>query len=704
MATKIFIFCNKHSSVFIKSLVSKAWTRYSVADGRRSSDYKDTEQICESLEKDRYCDMTIVDNYQKYIGLDFAEIIKINPQSHQAADKIFFFIIPELFWKTGNIDEGYEYALDIITNKLNKGNNILQLRFLSILPYKTLVDRSRPSLKRLVESFPYFDLLVDQARICESSFIEYTSTHYQLIKKLAISDAGYINYLLHEIGNTITSPNPSVQNDNNLLNSITGLKYLNNDIQDLCASYTFESRVDVFNNFKRILNDLLLNYYTDPTTRSFSKFQHKVMIVEDDRIYRQFLKTELQKFFVTVDTIEQEQNEEFSDSLKENLFNVTEKYDIVFLDLMFKNENGNWADYSGLDLYKTIKARNHYCVTPIITSLPRAVVASLIQEVDEKGIPYHLLLSKANGKDFFLLDLKDKLSDIVKTCRDNQKRRTMFQPIPKEGIFKLAPGIMQVLINERIKEYETIVANSFRFFNLYKQSKLNVNTSDWDSGKLPAPHMLKPEKLNESYLSQKLTSILTHRLIVIDYALNFSSDNIVIKSRYESYVMKDICNQSLFDKAYLTSKLGFSVSVSKQETPGYIIAFQDLFTHEYDYILKQELKKNSSENSVNLKEWFIDLFCNMEIYENWEALELDFYPYINTSDIDNNGFIKSGNLISELSIDHIIKFLNAVQVDKIDSYVIKIYEVVDRFLVDKRNDTTIPKTIHRLIDEIWFSN
>lgn len=696
MATKIYIFCNKHSTEYTKELVAKSWTFYSTADGRRSSELKDPEKIDKGLQKERHSEIINVDNYSDYTKLDFVKNTKINPNSYQTADKIFFFITPELFWKTDNIDEGYEYVQDIITNKLQKENHILQFRFLSILPYETLINRCRSSLKRLVESFPYYDLLADQREIIERSFIEYSSTHYKLIKKLAVSDAGYINYLVHEIGNTINSPDSSEQNDRNLLNSINGLNYLNKDIKNICASYTNDCRVDVFQNLKILLNDLLLNYYTDSNNRSYNKYQYKVMIVEDDRLYRNFLKNVLQKFFETVDIIEQDQNEEFSDMLKKNLLTVTEKYDIVFLDLMYKNENGNWADYSGLDLYKTIRARNHYCVTPIITSLPRAVVASLIKEVDENGIPYHLLLSKANGEQFFLLDFKDKFPDIIKTCKDNQKKRTIFQPIPKEGIFKIVPGMILSLVIEKKQEFERFVSASLNFFELYKKNELNVLTPQWNKGNLPSLKMLNLEKLKESYISTMLPIILTHRLIVIDYALN-SGNAPIRECDFVEGVLSKISNSRSFNKNYLNSKLGFSVTTEHGE---FRIILQNMFPHEYAYMLNFGDQPSGWDVYSQLKEWFVNMLCEIIIYENWDELNLPT-PYINTDEIDSKGFISKQNINPDLNINFLKNFLEKL----IDNYyenewITEIFDKVAELWRECSRSFPIPQNIKIFLNDI----
>jgi CheY-like chemotaxis protein len=704
MATKVFILANNNSASFLKNLVIKSFATYSREDGRKSGKRKDCEFLAD---KTRHFMVEVIDNYKTYNNFDFNVGIKIKKNHYETADSIFFFITPELFWKSENVDEGYEYALEIINHKLNKDSQILQFRFLSLLPFHMLLVKSRPHLKRFVESFPYYDLISEQEKLYKILFSEYTPTHYNLIKRLAVSDIGYINYLQHEVNGLINSRLPSEEKDKYVINGILNLGYLNKvtQLSDLTMNYTFERRLEIMKDCRDLLNDTSIKVDTIQKKEQSNLLPYRVLVVEDDPLYRVLLVQILEKYFSTVESIKPEKNERFTEALKKKLPKKAEEYDIVFLDLLFKNENGNWSSESGLDLYKNIKTRNGYCVTPVVTSLPRAVVASLVKDVDEAGIPYHLLLSKANGEDFLKFDVKDKLPDIIRTCKENDKKKKMFKPIPSEGIFKghSVPGLMLNLMTEKNELFSEIVGASQSLFRKFKDGELNIKTPEWNKGELPSPK--KIDAIDESYLYDKLPSILTHRLMVIDFALK-NEHKIVDAEEYKEKILNvDTCNISTFDKGYLNTKLGFHIE-SIEKNNKYKIEFRNFFPHELIFV-SENLKKvhisDSLEKYDELHQWFIEILLELKTYENWEELKLSFCPYKDISQIDKNGRISITDIEEKLTLANFIDFLNSLIIHFNNDYVIKIKDITEEKYQINESKTSIPQRIKELINQIFES-
>lgn len=700
MAIKVFILANKNSAEFLDKLANKSWYIFSSQDGRKSGLRNYNQLTCKSK---RHFQIKIIKDYETFYKIDFKNEIKITNGRHKTVDKVFFFITPELFWKSEHLDEGYEYALDILNHQLVKDKNTLQIRFFSVIPFMKLLADTRPHLKRMVEAFPFFDLIVEQERIFTEFYNEYSPLHFHLIKNLAVSDTGYINYLLHEINGLINSTKPSEERDRYALNCISGLSYLDasNILAGLTNTYTFTSREDVLKNCSTLLNNLLINVDNDNRSQQVNKYTYKVLVVEDDPLYRAILKDMLAFYFDAIDAIQAEKDKPFTQVLKEKLPKESGNYEIIFLDLLYKNENGSWSEESGLDFYKSIKEKNNFCVTPIITSLPRSVVASLIKEVDKIGIPYHLLLSKANGEDYLRLDFKDKLPDIIRTCQEAEKQKKMFKPIPSKGIFEglSVPSILLNLLVEEKKLFNSIVSTSKSLFKKFKKAELTICTEDWNEGKLPSEKM--KNNISANYLIENLPSILTHRLIVIDFALK-SNERIIDKTEYEEKVLnKKICNIGTLGKGYLTSKLGFSVSDANE---GFIIQFKNFFPHEFVFVsenIKKETRSDLLSKYIALNNWFIDILMDMITYENLDELKLKYNPYTSIPSIEQTGKIEIKNISVNLTISKLIDFLNALVVNFSNEFVVEILEVaIDKYKINEEQ-THLPPEIKCCVDQIF---
>ena len=427
MATKVFILANKNSSGFLKFIVDKSW-RLSVSEDKRKK-----------KSRGQNYEVFIFQDSESFNNADFKHLIKIDKKKHNTADKIFLFITPELFWSSNNPGEGYKYALEIINNRLN--NYTVQIKFLSALSFETLLGKISGYPKRAAEVFPFYDLIDDRNELIESLFDEYSTVHFNLIKRLVLSDQGYISYLKHEVRSLLDRKTTSKTEDLNVINSILNLTDRTGypRLHSLVEEYSSNTRYQILQECLSVLDEIQsINFEKNPDKNSENKRPYKVLIVEDDADYRKVLKDFFEDKFKSVDTIEPGASETFAEAVRKRLPVEAKDFDIIFLDLLFKQENGNWSDLNGIDLFKSIKQANRFCVTPVITSLPRGIVSSLAKETGDIEIPSEMLFTKVNGKEFLKQDIKDRIVSIVKSCQENIRRKNSAYKVilPHNGPFE----------------------------------------------------------------------------------------------------------------------------------------------------------------------------------------------------------------------------------------------------------------------------
>lgn len=193
-----------------------------------------------------------------------------------------------------------------------------------------------------------------------------------------------------------------------------------------------------------------------------------------------------------------------------------------------------------------------------------------------------------------------------------------------------------------------------------------------------------------------LPIILTHRLIVIDYALN-SGNAPIRECDFVEGVLSKISNSRSFNKNYLNSKLGFSVTTEHGE---FRIILQNMFPHEYAYMLNFGDQPSGWDVYSQLKEWFVNMLCEIIIYENWDELNLPT-PYINTDEIDSKGFISKQNIKPDLNINFLKNFLEKL----IDNYyenewITEIFDKVAELWRECSRSFLIPQNIKIFLNDI----
>jgi hypothetical protein len=388
------------------------------------------------------------------------------------------------------------------------------------------------------------------------------------------------------------------------------------------------------------------------------------LIIEDDISDRKNLSRIFSTEFQTVFPSTEKEIKEFKISDAQKLIaDSKEQYQIVVLDLLFRDSEGFWLPFNGLDLYKLVRRHNPYASIRIITSLPRDIVAKIAGQLLKKEIRFDQVFTKTHGWAGFEYIIKDRVLEMNNECEEKEKERKMFKPIPTEGVFKwggVGSWIFE-LMKERKDEFNIKCQQAKDFFQLYKNGSLTISTNNWNSGKLFKTDY--ESKITEQFFLQKLPIILTHRLFVIDYALNndyYSIDG----ANYVQEVLNKVCNFKTFSKNYLHTYLGFNVKpYRKNDVNGFAIELRNLFPHEYSFISD---KKNSKAESEILKikqpllfNWFQSILMDNTTYQNWGALNLLFNPY-NEETVDAKEDISVSDITIELTTAHLNQLLQSL--------------------------------------------
>ncbi|MBK8370392.1 MAG: hypothetical protein IPL20_03240 [Saprospiraceae bacterium] len=244
-------------------------------------------------------EIVIVNHKYLHQIVDYTDIIKSNTQ-HNLANKVYFFIHPDLLW-SNELEEGYKYALDII-NALSVSKMVPQFRFISMLPYGLLMKKSTPQYLKMVESFPFYDLLEEPDILVDHLTDDYSKIHYEFIRRIVVSDVGYISYLLHEIKDMINKPTPSLERTKQIIDIVNNQAYMIDLESSTISSKILEPlQLNENSNTKEILIKAreILEYVVTMSQVGIKlgASQYKALIIEDDPENRSEIKYSRALFF-----------------------------------------------------------------------------------------------------------------------------------------------------------------------------------------------------------------------------------------------------------------------------------------------------------------------------------------------------------------------------------------------------------------------
>jgi len=701
---KILIICNAENNTGIISSINDAWGKHLHEDGRRLK------------EKSKINDNSI------FVVKSKAEFDSF-PFEQDKPD--FTFIQTELVWQK-NADNlpGYEIALNLILHKLR--NHFFNIQFISLEDRKDLVLKVDAKHKKLVQIFHHISFPI---KIQNISFKDnnYSQLHFDLIKALILDDENRISVIEHDLdkiknnlehaeaSSDITHFKSKLQNQVEELSILefmvsAKLEQLQKAINKTRDKATLKVK---FAEFEDILHNLK-SQVTNSNNEEFSrknKSNYKVLIIDDDLEDREFFSTTFSEIYETVFPRSKKEISDFDIRQAMQIIRSRSDYNIFVLDLLYKDRNDFWLPFNGLDLYQYVKDLNPYSCIRIITSLPRDIVSKISCLLLKTEIKISHVFTKKVGYERLKFGIYDRTLEMNIECSENEKRKTIFKPIPKLGIFGWR-GVNDLVYNLMTKDNETYAKcweEAFLFFGNFLSGNLSPSFINWNGGKLPTPK--KEKSVTDSYILKRLSVIFTHRLLIINQALA-NKENIIDADNYETAVLKPISKIASFDKGYITTKLGFNTTPYENiqnEVSGFKIEFKNLFPEEILFIAdyhKKQFNIPGPENNLirhqypMLSGWFYKILSDLEIYESWDELGLDFNPFINIKEINETGEISNSNIDPNLTLYQFECYLRALVKSSYNILIQKmIIQTLNLYAI--RNEDEIPQHIRTLIDDLF---
>jgi hypothetical protein len=615
-------------------------------------------------------------------------------------------IVPELLWEGRGVDEGYDIAYDMLTGKLK--NHFFQLIFVSVLERKQLLRLAGEKNAGLIRAFPHYCLLNNGSH--PPVLQQYSEVHFHMIKSLVISDLGRINVLEHDLSNIknnlsqSTEPSETEQLQYRLQKQLDELTILsawtNRHLQGIgkkldAANATKELLTETANALENALLEIKQTLRQASETGTPSKTDLRVLIIEDAEADRRFFSRVFSMFYRQVEP--DASDEIITKSNKRKAYDIcnapeiikqqAKDFQIIVIDLLFKDEDDCWLPFNGLDLLLLAKKFNPHAVVRLITSLPREIVARVAAATLNIPIPISHLFSKKVGYEALKYTIADRVAEINMEHSEKMRSKQAHKPVPKTGIFSWPPApylIMQYMEKEN-GYYEKCRDISNGLFGNYLRNNLKKNTEGWNDGKLISNQ--KKNSFEESDFRQILPNLLVHRLMAIDYALtktqfdfNSSHKHDQFAVNYEDYavIMSSATNFSTCNKAYF-HKIGFNGKDKDNEF--FLLSFSNLFPEEINYVAEtvKELDNQSMlADYQHLKNWFVNkVLCNMGVYENWDEITDKFDPYGNKDQIDNTGVIAPECLKPDLPASLLQWFLQGLIASQQEPFAKQIIEAIE---------------------------
>jgi len=671
---KTLLITNKivQSQTFICSRLHKSWLFEIKNDAR-----KENHDFLKESD-----DFKIIKSQEEYKNFDFKRF---------AADHIF--VVPELMWENDGVNEGYSVARELITHTFK--SEFIQLVFLSVLERSTLAKSVDTRNRSFVEAFPHVCLVDENPDI---KFEYYSNIHYNLIKNLAISDHGRIQKLGHEMN----SFNANILNDKisieiNKAQLVKELEELSlfqawvpaeTNILDFISKVNLATKKSDLEKIGKVISDVISDVTLklpkdnfDKTPEIKQKKEFKILVVEDEATYREYFLKVLSAFYNGV--YPDEKNEYLSEKGKKS-FNIRDakeiiaanakKYQIFLLDLLYKDQDGNWLNFNGLDLFKLIIEKNRYAVVRIITSLPRGIVAKVVETIYNNTSKPNTdqVFTKKYGYEALKDSIIDSIDNMNEECEQNEQIKKLLWPIPKNGIFG-APGIselMMSLLTDRKSEYEEHKDQALDFFDLFTKNQLTKETRNWNKGILgKGTSFSKP---TEKFFLEKFTNIMVYRLISIEFSLESDMQRI----NFDTFLEKiEICSKISGINNEFFYSLGFSRGDEGKNDDYYHMSFSSFLPHESLFI--EQKTREKYENSFvkdypNLQDWVkTNLIAFDYLKLIWNNLRLNFDWYKRNFDIET------------LTIAQLQAFFAHIYMLSTDTLFIKVFKKLGNAIINK---------------------
>jgi len=424
----------------------------------------------------------IIDSKNKFDNFDFKFIPDV------------IFILPELMWEQKDVNEGYDLIRGLISQKYK--SDLIQIVFLSVLEKKEILKHLDTRNKNFVEAFPHVCLLDHQIQL---KFDYYSEIHYKLIKHLAISDQGRLQKIGHELNSVKANIQKNTKdvelNKKDLQIKLEELmlfqQWTEIEIPALLKKLNEINSNEKLNSFTKNVEDtidkigMILPKLDNNIFQKYNE-NYKIFVIDDEKQYRSHFYDVLSKYYKHVypnkvdkylagQTLKDFSIYDIEQIIKKNC----KDYQIFLIDLLYKDENG-WLNFNGLDLYILIKKINPHAVIRIITSLPRSIVAKLVEVImnNTEKPNTDQVFTKKYGFDALKDLIIENIDKMNEECKKNEKSKSVWAPFPKEGVFKWG-GVQNFIYQQLFEETNSFnekVSKAKVLFDLYLNGNLEKNT------------------------------------------------------------------------------------------------------------------------------------------------------------------------------------------------------------------------------------
>lgn len=523
------------------------------------------------------------------------------------------YIDPFLEW--GKEDYyGYHIALDILTNWKKK--EAPGLVFLSAIQQKAFDKLVKGKLNSFVREFIHFDFLDLDSKVLPYS--TFSTSRWKYLKAYAITRAGKLDDLSHELDTPANSKNPSRSDVENIIDKIKNIpETVGKSVLQLCNEY--HNEVDV-SAFAKALQDQIKEQIKELKPHEPSAIEipasMNILIVEDNVEHLAVLEnalTERQGYFEKDKNLFSFTN---GDEALQELKKSPNEYQLVLVDLRLNDENGFAQPVHGVDIIEELQKNHPLSSYTIITGMGRRGVAELL-DIDLKFI-----LSKKNLYSFDTESEVDKMLSRMIGDVAQREKSIHYNYGPNNGVYDwtMFKTNLFALGSERLKEQQAIALEKLEAF---KNKML--------AGRMPMYAAKNKKQYDINKIDEYHINILTIRLIYLWLALKNKNKLTCDNDAQDEFtaVLTNCGNLTISDsKASLIGltreKIGFDEKYGKEIIQ---IDLNDLWPHEYAVVDEWNTTHNESLydrlNDLVISEQYPSLFQFILRYFDYEEEELN---------------------------------------------------------------------------------
>lgn len=532
---------------------------------------------------------------------DETEVIDSREKLDRTLEKMMFvtpsmtdtiFIVPELFWEgQPGINTGYRIAMELFEGKLK--DTFFNLVFISFYRKDQLLRMVDKEFLGLVRSFPHLTLWDLRDSRTKLPVPAYSKIHFELLKRVVISQSGRIAYLMHTLSHlTEMDFKSSMKSIGYILEVLSLPAYRGQDdefrdslaeLKALAANaWTHEEIRDVTDRLDRYMARLA-TAMTPPEKSKPScatgRLNYRVLIIEDDPKYRNDMRDFFSERFMQVDAFD---NQAIADG-KVSVAKIANDYHLLIMDLLFTEtgkDEDNLLPFNGLDLLGRLRLEEMGLSLPsvsekrrkeavpkttvrIVSAVPRNVISRLVERYMGGESP--VVFTKGNGWEQLRGCLNDRMDEMIDDVRRNEEEYLRLQniPAPDTGVFG-NPGMRDAVLGNPealsiAMEYARKVADG--------EEKMDVGSFS----------LISPRRANDpKELLNHLNATLAHRRLVIKYVKTQAKDSVFEEDAYREFLTDYVTDPFIasryqnklrrYTKSYLTTKLGFNIEDGEQDT------------------------------------------------------------------------------------------------------------------------------------------